>query len=476
MTVLQYLLALRARFAVFAIVLAAAVLAALGASLLLPKTYKATVSLLVDAKDEQSLSNTLQPLILPQERLSYLQTQMDIITSRRVAAKVVRALKLEDEPALRASFGKAKGGSGSIEQWLIDDLLRGLKVDTSRSNVIQLGFSSRDARFSASVANAFAKAYVDTMLELRVAPTREAAAWFDEQLKSLRASLEQAQARLTAYQRQNGIVAVDEHSDLDNNRLTDLSTQLVKAQDLSYDATGRVEQAREALARGDSPENIPDVLSNALVQKLKGELLLGEARLREISSQLGINHPSYRRQLSENGALRAKLESEMRNVLAGLENGARQQRRRVADLKAALEAQRARVLNEKASRNQAGVLQRDVENAQRAYGLALQRFTANRVDSRANQTNVAILSRAAVPDEPSRPRLLLNVALSLVVGTLLGAAAVMLMEVRDRRVRSPGDLPLADDLPLLAVLGAWTGAPERLLGSGAASALPGPQA
>ncbi|MGH8746078.1 MAG: Wzz/FepE/Etk N-terminal domain-containing protein, partial [Burkholderiales bacterium] len=74
MSIRQFLLALRARFAVFATVLLATLLAAVGASLLLPKSYKATVSLLVDAKDEQSMSNTMRPLILPQERLSFLQT------------------------------------------------------------------------------------------------------------------------------------------------------------------------------------------------------------------------------------------------------------------------------------------------------------------------------------------------------------------------------------------------------------------
>jgi succinoglycan biosynthesis transport protein ExoP len=53
----QFLLALRARFGVFVLVLTATVLAAAVVSFLLPKTYKATVSLLVDAKDEQSLNN-----------------------------------------------------------------------------------------------------------------------------------------------------------------------------------------------------------------------------------------------------------------------------------------------------------------------------------------------------------------------------------------------------------------------------------
>jgi len=110
----QFLLALRARFGVFALVLAATVLAATVASLLLPKSYKATVSLLVDAKDEQSLSNVLRPLLLPQERLSYMQTQMDIITSKKVARKVVQDLKLAENPLMRAAVeGEAEAGSRS---------------------------------------------------------------------------------------------------------------------------------------------------------------------------------------------------------------------------------------------------------------------------------------------------------------------------------------------------------------------------
>src|SRR5712664_3469971 len=102
----QFLLALRARFGVFATVLAATILAATVASVLLPKSYKATVALLVDAKDEQSLSNALRPLVLPQERLNYLQTQADILASRKVARKVVEDLKLALRAPAREDFAK----------------------------------------------------------------------------------------------------------------------------------------------------------------------------------------------------------------------------------------------------------------------------------------------------------------------------------------------------------------------------------
>ncbi len=474
MSLQQFLLALRARFGVFATVLAATVLAAIVASLLLPKSYKATVSLLVDAKDEQSLSNVLRPLILPQERLSYLQTQMDIITSKKVARKVVQDLKLAESPSTQAAFEEEAGGEGSIEDWLIESLLKKLKVETSQSNVIQVSFSAADPRHSAAIANAFAKAYVNTMLELRVEPTREAAAWFDEQLKSLRANLEDAQAKLTDYHRQHGIVSDDERVDVDNTRLGVLSEQVLRAQEQTLQWNTREQQARKFLEPGGSPDRLPDVLDNPFIQRLKTDLLQGEAKLQELATQYGSNYPQYQRRLSENRSLREKLDAEMRKIVAGIESSARQSRQREVELRRALAAQHARVLGLKENRNELTVLKRNMESAERTYDTAMQRFVVSQVDSRASQTNVTVLSPAVAPLKPSRPNIILNLALSWVVGTMLGIGVVILMETFDRRVRSRGDFDNAWSVPLLGVLNAWRPAEHPQLGrpGGTGRALP----
>ncbi len=476
MSIQQFLLALRARFGAFALVLVATVLVATVASLLLPKSYKATVSLLVDAKDEQSLSNVLRPLLLPQERLSYMQTQMDIITSKKVARKVVQDLKLAENPLTRAAVDGEAGGGGSIEDQIVESLLNKLKVEPSQSNVIQASFSSPDPRFSALVANAFAKAYIDTMLELRVEPTREAAKWFDEQLKTLRANLEEAQAKLTDYHQRQGIVSADERFDVENTRLGVLSEQVARAQEQTFQWNSREQQARTFLKQGRSPDRLPDVLDNPFIQKLKTDLLHGEARLRELATQYGANHPQYQRQVSENQSLREKLDSEMRKVVAGVESSARQSRQREADLAKAMAAQRARLLELKESRNELTVLRRNVESAERAYDTAMQRSVVSQVDSRASQTNVTVLNQAFVPGAPSHPKVVLNIVLSVLVGTMLGIGIVILLEMFDRRVRSPNDLENGWNVPMLAVLNIWQPAENRLLSgpSGAGPALPSP--
>jgi chain length determinant protein EpsF len=348
-------------------------------------------------------------------------------------------------------------------------------VDTSQSSVIQVTFTAREPRLSADIANAFAKAYIRTMLELRVEPTREAATWFNEQLEALRVNLEDAQAKLTDYNRGRGIVSTDEHFDVENTRLGTLADQVTRAQELTSQWTNREQQARDSLQRSGATERLPDILDNPFLQKLKEETLRGEAKLKELSTQYGVNHPQYQRQATENQSLREKLEAETAKAVAAISSSAAQSRQRERDLRRAMSAQRSRVLDLKEDRNGLTVLRRNVESAERAYDTAMQRFVVSQVDSRAKQTNITVLNPAVAPRVPARPKVFLNIALSMVVGVMLGIGMVLLAERFDRRVRSRSDLNMAE-VPVLAVLNTWQPAGHRLLGHSGSTrrALPNP--
>jgi succinoglycan biosynthesis transport protein ExoP len=462
MNPLLFLLAIRARFRVFALVLAATILAATTLSLLLPKTYKAAASLVVDVKNEQWLSSPLDPSVAARERIvGYLQTQVDVITSDKVARKVVEDLKLA-ERSVRVGQNDSKE---SIEDRLVADLLGRVEVRTSQSSVIQVSFTDRDRHVAASVANAFAKAYVDTMLELRVEPARQAAVWFDAQLRTLRTKLEDAQARLTEYQQRTGIVVADEQADVDYPQLADLTSQLVMARVHTGDLQAREQQARAALAQGGmSLELLPDIQSNEHIRSLRQKLLSAEAELQESSPQYGKNHPSYLRLRAERDSQRRELEAEMRNVVEGISTAIHQSQQRETVLEAAIATRRAGLLARRESRNQAAVLVRNVETARNAYDTALQRSVISGVEARASQASVGILSLAAVPRAPDRPNIALNVALATIVGTMLGTGIVIAMEMADRRVRSLADLDEGIGVPLLAVIDGWDPAERKLHG------------
>jgi chain length determinant protein EpsF len=344
-------------------------------------------------------------------------------------------------------------------------------VEVSQSSVIGVSYQASHSKYAAAVANAFAKAYVDTTLNLRVEPAKQASAWFDEQLKGLRTELETSQLKLAKFQRERGILATDERMDVESGRLAELSSQALQATSTSYDNASRL-----GVAKGRSGETLPEVIANPLVTTLKTELLRAESKLSELSTRLGPAHPQYVQQQQEVNALRSRVNSEIGKVSGGLATATAQARAREAALKADLAAQRKRVEDLRDSRAESMILQRDVDTAQKAYDSALARYHVNKIESGARQTNVTILNPAIEPTFPSRPRVPLNIALGLFVGTILGLAAIFLLEIIDRRVRSDPDLDgvmLGMDVPLLGTLQTWH--PSRMLGGDdAPRALPSP--
>jgi succinoglycan biosynthesis transport protein ExoP len=479
----QFLLALRARRKAFFLVLGATVLATLAIALLMPRTYVATTQVLVDMRDEQAMAVATRGMSA-RERQGYMQTQIDLIQSPRVAKKVVRDVKLVQMPGVREDYERATGGRGSIEDWAAEMLIKNLKADASASNLVTLSFAAEEPKLAADIANAFARAYVDLALELRTEPSREAAAWFEDQLKGLRQNVSQAQAKLTAYQKQKGIFAVEERGDIETTRLAELSNQLLQARNATYDAQTRYKYAQDFLkgsasAGAGSIEELPEVMNSAAVQALKAQLTGAEARLGQAGEDLGPNHPQYQRAQAEVQALRNRLAAEMKRVIAGIGSAAVQARKREEELKQAYADQQKRLIDMRDARVELAVMTRDVENAQRTYDAALQRWLTNKVESRAQGTNLAILHPAIAPLEPKSPKVGLVTGLSVLIGGLLAAGVVFLLETLDRRVRSRADLESRLAVPSLGRLSRWQPAGGRLLaapgGAGRSSrALPHP--
>jgi polysaccharide biosynthesis transport protein len=427
----------------------------------------------VDMRDEQ----TLTPMrMTPRERAGYLQTQIDLLKSSRLATQVARDLKLAQRPGVREAWEKDTGGAGQIDEWIAAELQRNILVDTSVSSFLLVNYPSDNPKFAADVANGFSKAYLDMVLYLRTEPTREAAEWFNTQLKTLRTQVADAQTRLNSYQKQKGILAEDGRVDVESARLTELNTQLLAARNATYDAVSRYKQATEIVESGTSPEAIPDVLANPHIISIKAALGAVEARRAQESTVLGENHPQFVRTMAELQGLREKLQLEVKKVIAGLGSAVQQTRRREAELQKAIEAQNQRLLAVKDYRIDMTAMTREIESAQRSYDTVLARYMTTKIDATANKANVMLLSPAIEPLKPLHPKVGLIAGLAVVLGAVLAAALVYVFEMLDRRVRSRHDLESRLAVPSLGRLSKWQPTGGRLLPAPmrAARALPQP--
>ena len=468
----EFLIALRARRKAFAITLAAVIMTAVAVALVVPKKYVANATLLMDVRDEQQMT----PGRLLRDR-GYLTTQMELIRSGRVAGQVVRDLKLAAKPGVREAWEQATGGAIPIEDWLATGLIDKLRVDVVAGNVLNVQFSSSDPKHATAVANGFAKAYLDTALSLRTEPTREAASWFEGQLKSMRAQLTEAQTKVAGFQKAKGITSTEERSDIEVARLDTLSGQYATARNATYEAIAKHKQALELVQSGIDIDALPEVLSSGHIGSLKLDLARVEQRLDQEGTVLGENHPQYLRTKAEIQAINDKIAHEVKKLVAGLGNAVQQAKKREEELKTALQAQNDRVISMKDARIELSAMMRDVDNAQRSYDAVLARYMTNKIESSAKSTNVALLTPAVEPITPAQPKVGLISGLAVLIGAMLAAVVVFVLESMDRRVRTRADLETRLAVPSLGRLSRWQPVGGRLLPApnSTARALPQPR-
>ncbi|WP_081961317.1 chain length determinant protein EpsF [Aquabacterium sp. NJ1] len=435
---------LKARKKLASLIFASTMLLTLIVSVVLPKTYKATATVVADIKPDP-VSGLSQLGVATQS--SYLVTQADIIQSANVAQRVIRSLHLMESKAMRDKWVDETESKGDYEAWLGERIGKGLIVKPSRdSNVLEITYKGADPKFSAALANAYAKSYIDSVIQMKIDPARSYADFFEERSRIAREKLEKAQQKLAEAQKARGIVVTDERMDVETSKLTELGAQLVLARAQLAESSSRDQAAKH---KGD---NLSDVLNNPVVAGLKSDISRLQSKLHELESTYGDNYPQVR----ETRASIHELEARMRNEIARVQNSVAINndisQSREAVVQAAFDEQRTKLLKLKEQRTELAVLEQEVTSAQRIYDALQSRLSQVNLESNSSQSNIYLLSPATEPSEHSSPRLLLNMLIAFFPATLFAVLGCLGVEMRDRRVRSVLDLRVLQDIPVLGTM------------------------
>ncbi|NOY71320.1 MAG: hypothetical protein GXP14_02920 [Gammaproteobacteria bacterium] len=483
----QFIGILKAHIKIIFMTLFVAVTTAGVISFSLPQKFTSTATVLLDFRSSNPFGVGFSS-ILPE---GFIGTQLETITSPKVARRVleeldvstrerlVRTLKVEKVSIIDSIQDKVKSminsnhqsilsldskgdqhaktiAQGDIQKdlWVVYGLLSNISVDLTRSTrLITLEYSSIDPELAMILANGFAEAYIVTNLEMSVDPVKRSSTWMNEHLEVLRSKLEKTQTVLTNYQQAQKIVATEERMDVETTKLDQMSAELIKIRIELRNAKSRSEQMRNVLKQKGVVEEISEFQKNALVQKLKADVVKYKRVLAEISNDLGESHPKYqaaRLQLTE---AERNYQREVNAFVNGVSNAVALTRERVRAQEQAVERQKTRVLELKGQRNKITVLSREVESTQRVYDAALERANNTQMESLVSQANVSLMESAFVSSKPSSPKIKQNIFLAFVLGGLFGVGLAFLTEMIDRRIRTRDDIEEDLGIPVLGVLG-----------------------
>lgn len=424
----HWLAVLRARWGVVAVVFVLVVAAATVVAWQQPKHYAATAVLLFEARPDP-VSTMLYG---GGPSMAQINTQLEVMRSDRVAQKVAEHLKLADDPQTQLMWRAATSERQPFEGWVVDFLRKGLSVGVQPgSSVVNVTYKGATGEEAAAVANAFVQAYLQAAVDLRVEPAKQYSAFFSQQVKESRDALEGAQAALAKFQRDHGIL-IAEGKDIDEAKL-DLLTE-------------------EAVALPSGGGRAGDGQGSAAVTAARGDLARARAKVAELSRRFGDNHPQVEDARASVAEAQSQLAIESARARGQAAARANASAGRAAQVNAAIEEQRQKLLKIKEVRDQATVLVRDVDSAQKAYDAVLARYNQTSLESQNRQSNATIISEASPPPWPSSPRRITTLMLGVVGALVAGVAAALLWEQLDRRVRTVEDLSSAMGLPVIGIM------------------------
>jgi succinoglycan biosynthesis transport protein ExoP len=460
-----------ARIRMIAFVAVLTILGAGATSFLIPKTYKATTSLILNYKGADHVTGSGTPAQSATGYFStYVATQIDIIRSETVATRVVKRLRLGENPAyleLYASSSAKQSGSGSLVRFIAARLLDKLEVKPSHdSSVLTIGFSGIEPHYAAAVANAFAEEYLAINVELDTKPALQAADYLQARLNEARKQIEISLTEMADFQQQNNITGVESTADVENARLSELSSQLVGVQAQLMEADSR----RHQVVSG-NPSESPDIANNTLIQSLKSDLSRARTKLSAVTEIVTPEHPNAIAAKAEVDSIKAELARQTSLLSNALSASTSILKKRERELTEALDAQKRKVFDINRKRTTLTLLAKEVENRKRVYDALSQRLAQTSIQGQAHQSDVTVLAPASAPPLPSNPRKLLVLGAAAFVGLLLGLATASIQEYLDTRVRSSADLARLIQVPLSIEIGDF----YLIDGSGTDSARPAPK-
>jgi polysaccharide export outer membrane protein len=421
--------------------------------LIVPNQYEATARVALRTVPASPLSleasgpsASASVLAAPVEQ----ETVAGVFRSDQLAWKVIVGLKLYQQPGFMGRFAQRFPGfrpdapAADAEAYLLERFERRLQVQTlPRTLLIEIRFRSRDAALSANVVNALIRAYGDQDRESRQQATVEASGWLASQLDALKARVDQDEQRLSAFQRDHGILSTTET--LTNGQpeqiqhtsvlleIDELGRQLVAA------TTDRILREAElrAASQGD-PELVfasdqhlqadGGSFATALLQQIHER----QSDLEQESTQLSIEHgPNFPRVVEVRGQLQ-DLDRQKKAEDAKLLGRFRSAWQTAVDREQLVRKSLQEATGEGMKANEASTkyaVMRAEANASHELYLQVQEKVAEAgLAAGIRTSDISVVDYARQPVKPVTPDLPLYLGITLFAGLWLAVGGALLME------------------------------------------------
>lgn len=439
---------IRRRWLVIAVAVAVVlILTAIAYSRTIP-LYTAVAQVALDRRDIELARQDTETEPLTTDSAS-VDTEVQVLRSPDVAARVVRALKLGNDP----EFAGEAAGTPAGQEAATRTLLAGLQINrTGMSYAIDVGIMSPSPTKAAAIANAVADAYVDGIVAGKQTTRSRDVALLGNRLAQLRGDVMTAETAVARYRAQNNLLIVDADRTASAQELSALNTQLADAQAQQAAAEARLANAQAQIRRGRSGETLGEALNSGVVQQLRTQQAQVSAERAALAERYGERHPDLvaidRREADINRGIAA----EVGRIVASLQTEAAVARGRTGSLQSSIGQSVGGLRSENAASVRLAELQRNADSARGLYQAFLDQYRGAVARQGTDRSSAYIIARAIPPTMPTTPNPIVYAALGLIAAGIAAVAAVALLHFLENGVETNDDVERKFGLPTLATV------------------------
>ncbi len=452
----------RSRWYVLAI-LGLSLIAGVAIIMITPPLFRARASVEVSQQSTKVLgTEETEPVLGGAEFDRFLQTQVNLLESRALAARVATSLRLAADDRFVVAMGDkfAEGATAERRQRMVTDLLqKNLRISLMpNSRIVEIIFTSRDPATAMRIANSYSDNYIQNNIERKFSTTTYSREFLSTQLAQAKQRLEGSERELIDYSRAAKLIdasgGADAQRDQEAGPRSLTTANLVNLNEAYIAAEARRIQAEERWrqANGAPLLALPEVLANPAVQALEERRAELQANLGQLRQRLQPDHPTVAQAVAQLGSIDRQINAMAANVKQSLLEQQRTATRQSQALAQQVAALKESTLSEQDRSVRYNILKREVDTSRQLYDGLLQRYKEVSAEAGAAANNVIAVDTAEIPKDPVSPRVGVILVLGLIGGLAISALFVFAREQLDDSIRDPQDLEAKLHLPLMGVV------------------------
>jgi capsular exopolysaccharide synthesis family protein len=457
------------RWSILALTAIVAILSTLVVHSIRP-TYRGTATLLI----EQGKAKVVSIEEVYNQGLTgnreYFQTQVEILKSDELARKTVEKLQLtthrdydprqKELGPLAKVFAMFREAPPRTDDEVLKRVVGKFKDDLQiqlvrNSQLAQISFTSYDKDLAAKVPNTLADIFIENDLEARIAMTQKANEWLRERMGELKSKVDSSEKALQDYRDREHIVDTKGLALSGvTKQLEELTRSLVEARAKRAEAESAyalVQQIRAGRSQANY-ENIPAVLRNPLVQKLREVEGDAERKLSDAAKRYGPEHPKMIQAKAELDAAKENTKRQIDYVVQGIAKEYEAAKANETAVQNALAQSKSDIQGLNRKDFQLGILERDVAQNRNLYEMFVARLKETSVGNEVQSTIARLVDPATVPSEPYSPKKAQIVSISSAVAMIFAAIMALLLDRLNNTLNSTSDVELRLGVPALGVL------------------------